>query len=298
MEAELGRNWSAAVAGASSQVRHLVGYWNYNQPAHYGSYDFNPAINNDSISAYYYAPYQGYGAITTYATRQGQNWNALEASLKHPVSSSVFFTLAYTLSHNLSNYTNTGTYNVVDPNNPSRYYGNTPGLDFRHSASATLMWQIPWFKTGNLLKRQVLGGWQYSDITSLRSGVSIDPTLSVSNQGLAVRPDLVAGQKISGKKSATAWFNTSAFTKPSAGYYGNAPIGEIVGPGMIDFDMALYKDFPIFGEHKLQFRGESFNVFNHTNFNGVSAAVGKSTYGQVTSARDPRIFEVALRYGF
>ena len=67
---------------------------------------------------------------------------------------------------------------------------------------------------------------------------------------------------------------------------------------MISFDMALYKDFPIAGNHKMQFRGESFNTFNHTNFNGIASTYGKATFGQVTSARDPRIFEVVLRYEF
>jgi hypothetical protein len=297
LEADLGKNWMASVTGASSQVRHLVGSWNYNTPAHYGAYDFNPALNSN-ISQYYYSPYQGYAAITTYTTRQGQNWNAFEASVKHPVSNSIFFTFAYTWSHNLSNYTNATTYNVVDPYNPSRYYGRTPGLDYRHSASATFMYNLPWFKSGNRLERMVLGGWQYSDITTLRSGTSVDPTLSESNQGYSIRPNMVSGQAVKGPKTLSAWFNTSAFTAPAAGYYGNAPIGVITGPGMVNFDMALYKDFPIVGEHKIQFRGESFNVFNHTNFNGIAAAQGKTNFGQVTSARDPRIFEVVLRYEF
>lgn len=298
VEGDLGHNWLATVTGASSQVRHLVGSWNYNQPAHSGVYDFNPLINNDNITPYYYAPYQGYGAITTYATRQGQNWNAFETSLKHPVSDSIFFTLAYTWSHNLSNYTSATTYNVIDPYNPSKYYGNTPGLDYRHSASVTFMYRLPWFKSGSRLERTVLGGWQYSDITTLRSGTAVDPTVSGSNLGLAVHPDRVSGQSVKGPKNMGKWFNPDAFKKPAAGYYGNAPIGSILGPGMVVFDMALYKDFPIVGDHKIQFRGESFNVFNHTNFNGIGSTIGKSNYGQVTSARDPRIFEVVLRYEF
>lgn len=301
-EGDLGHNWLVSASGASSQVRHLEGSWNWNQPQHYGNYDFNPAINaNTSYSQYYYAPYIGYGAITTFDTRQGQNWNAFMGSLKHPVSNSIFFTLAYTWAHNLSNYTNATTFNVVDPYSPSKYYGNTPGYDYRHSASATFMYKMPWFKNGTRLEKLALSGWRYSDITTLRSGTAIDPTLSVTGQGLATRPFRVAGQSLKGPKTQTQWFNTSAFTysaTTNAGYQGDSSLGLITGPGMINFDMALYKDFPIVRDHKVQFRGEAFNVFNHTNFSTIAAQYGKSTFGNATAARDPRIFELVLRYEF
>jgi hypothetical protein len=62
--------------------------------------------------------------------------------------------------------------------------------------------------------------------------------------------------------------------------------------------MAIYKDFAITERHKLEFRAEAFNVFNHTNFNAVSTSLGSGTYGTITSTRDPRIFEFALRYQF
>ncbi|HEV2275559.1 MAG TPA: hypothetical protein VGR96_15415 [Acidobacteriaceae bacterium] len=62
--------------------------------------------------------------------------------------------------------------------------------------------------------------------------------------------------------------------------------------------MALYKTFRITEEHSLQFRSEFFNAFNHTNFAGVSTSLGAGNYGQVVSARDPRVIELALRYQF
>ena len=60
--------------------------------------------------------------------------------------------------------------------------------------------------------------------------------------------------------------------------------------------MALYKDFAIKERYNFQFRSEFFNIFNHTNFSGVSKSVGAGNYGQVTSALDPRIIELALRF--
>jgi hypothetical protein len=60
----------------------------------------------------------------------------------------------------------------------------------------------------------------------------------------------------------------------------------------------FYQDFPIWEKHTIEFRPEAFSVFNHTNFSGVSVNRVASTFGQITSALDPRIFEVALRYQF
>ena len=94
------------------------------------------------------------------------------------------------------------------------------------------------------------------------------------------------------------WFNTAAFAAPAAGYFGDAAPGSIYGPGLVDFDMALYKDFHITERNKLEFRAEAFNAFNRTNFSTVSTNVGSGTYGRLTAARDPRIFEFALRYQF
>ena len=94
------------------------------------------------------------------------------------------------------------------------------------------------------------------------------------------------------------WFNTAAYKAPAPGYIGDSSLGSVQGPWLIDFDMALYKDFHFLERNTIEFRGEAFNVFNHTNFSGVSTKYGSSTFGQVTSALDPRIFELALRYEF
>jgi hypothetical protein len=122
--------------------------------------------------------------------------------------------------------------------------------------------------------------------------------LSTATPGLATLPDRVPGQPIRGPKTKDEWFNTNAFAAPPPGFYGNAETGSIPGPGVINFDMALYKTFKI-GEHSgFQFRSEFFNIFNHTNFSAVATGVGSGNYGQVTSALDPRILELALRFDF
>jgi hypothetical protein len=142
-----------------------------------------------------------------------------------------------------------------------------------------------------------LGGWKYAGITAIQSGISLQPGLSVSNQGLASRPN-ATGEALTYPKTAAEWFNTAEFSAPAYGYFGTAANGSITGPGLVTFDMALYKDFR-FSEHQtLEFRGELFNIFNHTNFSGISTGYGNSNFGEVTSALDPRTVEFALRYHF
>jgi hypothetical protein len=207
---------------------------------------------------------------------------------------------------------------VIDPYHVNRYHGNAESLNYPHSASITVIYQLPFFqKSGNLLEKTALGGWSIDDITTLRSGTSLSPGLSETDQGLAARPDQLAGTTTNGPKtwktgSTQQWFNTSAFacpgsttagpcgTAPAAGwgYYGNAQTGIIRGPGQELFNTALYKTFDIAEKAHLEFRAEAFNTFNHTNPQNPNTTLGNSNFGKVTAAYDPRILELALRLKF
>jgi hypothetical protein len=337
LQHEFPHSFIASVTGASSQARHLLGTWNANQPLASNGFDYDPRIANanyytansspaSGYNGYYYqtaatataaqpaaqfSPYPGYAAISQYNTRQDQNWNALELSLKHPVTSSVFFTVAYTYSHDLTDYTSAasalGTFNVLDPYHPARSYGNAEGLDYRHSVGITAIYSLPIFAHGQGLVHNTLGGWRFSDITTLRSGTAITPSLTSSYQGATARPNRVPGQGTNGPKTVAAWFNTAAFTpaavlntaaNPLFGFYGNAATGSIRGPGLIDFDMALYKEFHINQATYFEFRSESFNVFNHTNFTTINAQVGNANYGRATASADARVLEFSGRFHF
>jgi hypothetical protein len=283
-------NWLLSVTGAASLARHIVDTYNYNQPVPDAPYDFNPAINTGKVFTYLYGPYLGYASISTITSGENQNWDALEVSMSHQMTKSLFATVAYTWSHDLADA-------PVDTYNLGRYYGNVAGLNAAHSLSVTAIWNLPFLSHATGWKG-LLGNWKYSDITTIRSGLSFTPGLSIAGQGIAVRPDVVAGASLSGPQTAAQWFNKSAFMAPSPGYLGNAGSGIITGPKLVNFDMTLYKDFHITERNVVEFRAEVFNVFNHTNFTNLSLNYGASNFGQVTAAADPRIMEMALRYSF
>jgi hypothetical protein len=327
---EFPRNITASIVGAGSRIQHQEANPNINVPPYYTSaagvhYDFNPLINSNPANSgaagdnqYYYAPYQGYGSMTDYMTPLWQEWNGLEAQIKHQVTKSLFVTAAYTWSHSTSNST-------IDVHNFNRYHGNTVGLNYPDSLNISLLYQLPFFQhSGNQLEKLTMGGWSINDISTFRSGDSLDPGLSESFQGNASRPDVVPGVSTNGPKAwktttgvAQEWFNTAAFSCPGStganvgvscgtmsaangnfGLYGNAMTGLIRGTGQEIYNMAMFKEFHITENNYFEFRAEAFNVFNHTNPNNPNTTLGNSNYGKVTSAADPRIMELALRYRF
>ena len=178
-----------------------------------------------------------------------------------------------------------------------------------------MLYQVPFFEHSKGVGNIVAGGWSFNDITTFRSGTSLSPALSETDQGLAARPDQLAGTngpKTWKNGSSQQWFNTSAFacpgsttaaacgTAPAAGFgfYGDAQTGIIRGPGQYVFNIALFKDFHFTEKDFVEFRAEAFNTFNHTNPGNPTTTLGNANYGKVTSAADPRILELALRVKF
>jgi hypothetical protein len=298
LEHQFPGNWLLSVAGAGNAVRHMNSSININQPLPDPPYDFNPIINGGTVFPNVYSPYLGYANISQSSNALTQNWNALEIYMRHPVGHNLFLTSSYTWQHCLSEARGSAFIgpSVQDSYHPSRNYG-TCGTNAFDVWTTSLIYSFPWFR-GTGLMNQVLGGWQFSDITTVQSGFALDPGLAIATPGLATRADRLSGTSATGPKSLAEWFNTNAFAAPAAGYFGNAAPGSIIGPGVVNFDMALYKDFKVKEYVTFQFRAEAFNIFNHPSFSGVQTAYGAGNFGAVTSALDPRIFEFALRVQF
>jgi hypothetical protein len=301
LEHQFAGAWFTSITGAGDLARHQTAAWNVNQPLPDPPYQFNPVINAGTVSQYLYSPFYGFAGISQIEPALNTNWYGLEIGVRHPVGHNVSLTVAYTWQHDLSEIRgNTLFNNEGGPANvyaPGDDYGNA-AINVPQSFSFGYIWNLPWYHDAHGWQKQVLGGWRYSGLTTIESGFSQNPGLSIAHPGLSNRPNTVSGTIVKGPKTLGEWFNTAAFAAPAAGYFGSAAPGDIYGPGLVDFDMAIYKDFNFLERHKIEFRAEAFNVFNHTNFNGVSTNFGSGTYGTITSTRDPRILELALRYQF
>ena len=104
------------------------------------------------------------------------------------------------------------------------------------------------------------------------------------------------------------WFDTSQFVNPPNFTYGNVgrTLPDVRGPGIVDFDLSVIKDTAISERLKLQFRAEAFNFVNHRNLGnpnagfsaGANGLNNSSTFGLITSARDPRIMQLGMKLIF
>jgi hypothetical protein len=202
--------------------------------------------------------------------------------------------LAYTFSKALQDTVNVGG-GAQNQRNFAAEYGPAP-QDRTHIFTSGYIYDLPFFRNRRNILGQALGNWTFSGITVIESGAPLTPGLAIGTAGLATRPDCIAS--VAGHKSLTEWFNTAAFAAPAFGFFGNCGTGLIRGPGEDNWNLALFKSFPIRESMKLQFRSEFFNVWNHPNFLGVSTALGSGSFGQVTSALEARQIEFALRLDF
>jgi hypothetical protein len=143
-------------------------------------------------------------------------------------------------------------------------------------------------------KKYVLGGWVFSGVTSVESGLAFTPAVSSNaslNADFAQRPDRIQGVSpadVPGGQRAALWFNPSAFAIPTCCRFGYASVGSLRGPGLVNADWALSKDF-VFASWlnreatTIQIRTEAFNIWNNTNLGLPNANIDQTSAGQITS---------------
>ena len=152
-------------------------------------------------------------------------------------------------------------------------------------------------------KEALVGGWQVNGIYTWQRGFPLTVTaadLGGLNDSFGTnRANQVGDPYPSGfEQSINAWFNTAAFAQPAPGQFGNIGRNTLRGPGINNFDLALFKNFDLGMGSRLQFRFESFNAFNHTQFNFPVVNVADTRFGQVLSARPGRINQLGLKLLF
>ena len=144
--------------------------------------------------------------------------------------------------------------------------------------------------------------WQVSGILNVQSGnhfavvTGVDNALNKVAQTPTQRPNQILDDPY--LKQGYRWLNPAAFQAPAAGTYGTMPINTIVAPGRFNIDAALTRSFRATGTHEVQFRAEVFNLLNRTQLGVPELRMNQSTFGLITTAGDPRIVQLALKYSF
>jgi hypothetical protein len=253
-------------------------------------------------------PFLGYDAIDLFEPVFTSNYNGLQAQLRKQFTANSTIVVNYTWSHAMGTATNDFRA-PQDSRNISAEYGNLD-YDRRHVFNASYVYHLPFYRNQQGFTGHVLGGWEVSGIVYLNSGSHVTPSLSRDPAGLGVRdpntfeggrPDQIGDPNSNAPHTIDQWFNTDAFAAVPTGEIrpGNAPRGSIIGPGYARWDASLFKNTKISERFNLQFRAEAFNVLNHTNFNNpASTSLTSSLYGKITTARDPRQIQLALKLLF
>jgi hypothetical protein len=149
----------------------------------------------------------------------------------------------------------------------------------------------------------VLGGWQVNGIVTIATGspfgLSLATPVSGSN-GFTERPNRIGnGTLPRDQRSVSRWFDTTAFTIPPVGVFGNAGRNIVRGPGQSTVDGSALKDFRLTERFNLQYRAEFFNILNKPQFGLPNGVVGAPAYGTITStAGNNRQIQMALKLSF
>lgn len=237
------------------------------------------------------------------------SYNGLIATIQHRLSN--FSLLAnYTWSHCIDIEDAQGdiaSTTVQDPYNPRLDRANC-GFDYRSIFNATGVFNSS-FAGLHGWASALLNHWELGPILTIRDGSPFTVTTGQDQSGTDVgndRPNFVAGvSSYTGNKITSAkgvYVNIAAFQEEAVGTFGNLGRNTLRAPNYVELDAELSRFFPITEGTKLDFRVEAFNALNHANLNAPSSSnlqiTRPTTFGQITSSGEARIFQGAVKFIF
>jgi len=275
-------------------------------------------------------PYRGYGDINLTTWSGSSNYNGLQVQLNRRYTSGFRFGVAYTYSKTFD-YANDDS-SDVNNGRPFRAFNYGPAdFDQTHIFAVNYIYDVPNLskRWDNPLVKAVFDRWQITGITTYSSGkpktFGTGTGLNVTYGGTAgatnitdftggdinARPVVVCNpnRKIGtfAPDGSPYLIDTSCFAKPgTAGSIGNLQRNLIRLPAVFNTDLAFFKNVPIGEKRTVQFRWETYNLFNRVNFTDINGAmtfdgngVQTSTiFGTARAVRSPRVMQASLRINF
>ncbi len=334
------------VAYVGSLGRHLLQRLNIN-PVAYGA-TFAPQnqdpikgagglLGTKALDADFLRARQGYGNQTEHQMGATSNYNSLQVSLNRRYAKGLFLGVAYTWSKALTVASGDGSFFRIDGLTRLANYGPAD-FDRRHTLAINYIYNLPsvtkhFGGVDNAVTRLIFNGWQMSGVTLIQSGspfgVSFDIPGTNLNQTITgsytegPRVKLLGNPLQGTSDNPYNRLNPAMFTVPTVGSRGlDAPVNYLTRPRINNWDLSLEKTISIKAEPgiRLELRVDAFNVFNHTQFNGVNSNIKFKSltnptptnlvfnpdgtindingFGSVSGARDPRILQLVARIVF
>jgi hypothetical protein len=272
-------------------------------------------------------PYQGYTQLKMAYNGADSHYNSLQTELRGRVTRDLTLQAAYTLSRAIDPSTGSSGngWDLDYDSNPYagwKYDVGPSVFDRTNIFFVNFVYEIPFLRdSSNRFLKTAVGGWEFSGIVTAESGppenlgINGENVASVFPGGdVANRPDVTGSLSYpktkvvgsTGQVTGVQWVNPSVFSSPATGTWGNFGFDGLRGPGRDNWNLALFKNFVISEARgsSFQFRAESFNTWNHTQFGGAgqnggfSNNFGAGNFGQVTSAFDPRVFQLGAKLIF
>lgn len=266
--------------------------------------------------------YAGYHGIRLAYNEANSDYNSLQVDLHGRVRRDLQLQFGYTYSRatdEVGAASNSGgdLSNTTNPYVGAAYDRGPSNYDRASVAFVNFVYEVPFFHDStNRFMKSVVGGWEVSGIITAESGAPLNLGVNGQNAASVIpnaggsssisngnRPNVIA--PITYPKTVTNWFSPASFAAPACATgpdcWGNLGFDGLRGPGRDDWNLSLIKTFAVTERFKVQFRADSFNVWNHTQFKGdannggISLDQGSSNFGAITGAFDPRVFQLALK---
>ncbi|MBI4876314.1 MAG: hypothetical protein HY822_16890, partial [Acidobacteria bacterium] len=298
VQQQIGRRIIADVSYVGSLSRHFLWQRDVNAiPIGAQHYDLHPEnldpTTGRAFSANFLRPLQGWGSIEMYEFASTASYNSLQASVQRRMHRGIQIGFAYTFSKVLGTAASDTT-NVSAFFDPRTWNYGPLSHDRTHVASLRYNWILP--RLGRRLHSKAVGrladGWEISGISRFMTGAPYTPGYS-----------LVSGQDITGTATEGARINIldpqappleGRFGPPARGTFGNAGVGIMRQPGMNNWDISLFRSLKIGERRTAQLRLETYNTFNHTQFNSLNTTARFDAQAQQI---DPTFLEPRAAYG-
>jgi hypothetical protein len=246
-----------------------------------------------------------FGTIRGLSWGTSSSYEALQLNVQKRMSRGFQFGGSYTYGNSRDNDSATILGDAFS-NSITTWFWSAPSISWgpsdyniTHTASINGIWDVPGLKSLHGPAGALVNGWELASIVKLNSGVPTTPLIdgdpmNVQNNGSDTFgiPDRVPGcNPVNSnwrKDPGLVYINSNCYKMPMAtpaiasqcvsfakvagscsNLLGNAGRNSIVGPGLFNADLSLYKNFAvpkISESFKVQFRAEFFNILNHPNF--------------------------------
>ncbi|MEZ5403467.1 MAG: TonB-dependent receptor [Bryobacteraceae bacterium] len=230
-------------------------------------------------------------------------YNGFQVKLDRRVGDGLFLTTAYTWSKGLNFADDDG--GISTPINPAWSKGRMSD-NRTHVFTQSYMWSLPfgrgkkWASSGPAM--WIAGGWQLQGLLSMMTGSWFSPSVSgvVNAPGNADRPNFIAPVRyLGGAGPGQKFFDPSSFATPAQNTLGNAGRNIIHGPGVVNLDAALHRDFTLREGMNLSLRIESFNFANTPHYSNPNGNAQSPQFGEINGAeQDQRQFQLSLTLRF